>query len=74
MTVEVSIDELAEMMAHKCRYCEFVEPGQCSQKDGCIRGIKKYLTTSDEVKVHLPDLFETPCYELVIEKKDNSDV
>lgn len=72
MTVEVSIDELVHMIAHKCNYCEY-EPARCS-KGGCEEGIKDYLMTTDEVKVCLPDLFETPCYELVIEKKDNSDV
>ena len=73
MTVEVSIDELAHMIAHKCAYCNY-EAARCSSRDGCEKGIKEYLTTSDEVRVRLPDLFETPCFELVLEKKDNLDV
>lgn len=70
MTVEVSIDELVHMIAHKCNYCEY-EPVRCSSKDGCEEGIKEYLMTTDKVKVHLPDLLETPCCELHVEKKDN---
>ena len=69
-TVEVNIDELVKMMVHKCWFCEF-EEGQCSSRGGCERGIRKYLATSDEVKLKFPDLSETPCCELCIEKKDN---
>lgn len=69
MTVEVSIDELAHMIAHKCNYCEY-EPARCS-KGGCEEGIRDYLITTDEAKVHLSDSFETPCCELHVEKKDN---
>ena len=41
--IKIELDELVDMMIHTCNYCAFIEEGQCSQNDGCERGIKEYL-------------------------------
>lgn len=40
--VLISIKKLANMIANKCKYCEFKE-GQCSEKNGCETGIFNFL-------------------------------
>ena len=41
--INVELDELVDMMVHPCNYCAFIEAGQCSKKNGCEQGIKRYL-------------------------------
>ena len=40
---DIELDDLVDMMVHRCCYCEFIKAGMCSQKDGCYQGIKKFL-------------------------------
>jgi len=40
--IKIDMNELAHMIAHKCRYCEYKE-GRCSEKNGCEEGVLDYL-------------------------------
>ena len=40
--ISVELDDLVDMMAHPCHYCNF-EPGQCSEHKGCEYGIRSFL-------------------------------
>lgn len=39
---KISLDDLVKMMAHKCNYCKFSQ-AQCSEKDGCEKGIRAFM-------------------------------
>lgn len=41
--INIEFDSLVDMMTHPCRYCTFIEAGQCSQKNGCKQGIEIFL-------------------------------
>lgn len=45
MKYEFELDKLVNMIAHKCDYCLF-SPAQCSEKNGCEKGVKAFLLKS----------------------------
>lgn len=41
--INIEFDSLVDMMVHPCRYCMFIEAGQCSAHKGCEQGIREHL-------------------------------
>lgn len=50
--ISVELDDLVDMMVHPCRYCSYLEPGQCSEQGGCSNGVRAYLKDKfkDEIR------------------------
>lgn len=53
--IDIELNDLIDMMIHKCHYCDFIEEGQCSQNDGCKRGIKEHLKEKFGLKDEICD-------------------
>lgn len=53
--VNIELDDLVDMMVHKCHYCSFIEAGQCSQNNGCRKGIETFLKKEFGIKDEVCD-------------------
>ena len=52
---DIELDDLVDMMVHPCRYCTFIEAGQCSAHKGCEQGVREFLIKEFNLKDEVCD-------------------